>query len=146
MQAMTSVRNFVALSLAAHAQMHTGNQLLQNIAKLRQDLANWLSPPDPSINLNTFGQARHEGTAEWFTQSSVFRNWKASSSFMWIHGKRTSSALMYSPLLTDLHVHSWFRKICSQVSHLLILSGLDSWLILSTFDQLCGHPGHQERS
>jgi hypothetical protein len=60
--------------------------------QLRKDLTDWLSPPDPFIDFNTADHARHEGTAEWFTQSSVFRNWKESSSFLWIHGKRTSSS------------------------------------------------------
>ena len=62
--------------------MLTGNQL-------RQGLAKWLSPPDPFVNFNTADHARHKGTAEWFTQSSVFKNWKESSSLLWVHGKRT---------------------------------------------------------
>ena len=83
---MTSVRNLVtALSLAVRAQMLIGNQL-------RRDLTNWLSPPDPFINFNTADRARHEGTAVWFTQSDVFKNWKQSGSFLWVHGKRTSSS------------------------------------------------------
>jgi hypothetical protein len=88
---MTGVRNLVvALSLAMQTQMLTENELLQDIVKLRRELVNWLSPSDPSINFNTADRARHQGTAEWFTQSSVFKNWKESSSFLWIHGKRTS--------------------------------------------------------
>ena len=71
--------------------MLIGNQLLQDIVGLRKDLENWLSPPDPFINFNTADHARHEGTAVWFTQSDVFKNWKQSSSLLWIHGKRTSS-------------------------------------------------------
>ena len=67
--------------------MLTGNQL-------RQGLENWLSPPDLSKNFNTAVQARHEGTAEWFTQSAVFKSWKESSSLLWIHGKRKSSVLL----------------------------------------------------
>ena len=73
------------------AQILIGNQLLQDIENLREDLANWLSPPDPFINFNTADHARHEGTAVWFTQSDVFKNWKQSGSFLWIHGKRTFS-------------------------------------------------------
>jgi hypothetical protein len=102
--------------------MRTGNQLLQDVAKLRQDLANWLSPPDPFINFNTADHARHEGTAEWFTQSSVFKNWKESSSLLWIHGKRASPALSVPfPLLTDLLVHSGLWKKCTDVCHPSIL-------------------------
>lgn len=80
---MTSVRDLVTALLAVRAQMLTGKGL-------RQDLANWLSPPDPFINFNTADHSRHEGTAEWFTQSSVFKSWKESGPFLWIHGKRIS--------------------------------------------------------
>jgi hypothetical protein len=76
--------------------MLTGNQLLQNIVELREGLANWLSPPDPFINFNTADHARHEGTAVWFNQSSVFKNWKESSTFLWIHGKRMSPSSLYA--------------------------------------------------
>jgi hypothetical protein len=83
MQAMTSVRDLlVTLSSDVWTQVFTGNQL-------RQDLEKWLSPPDPFINFNTADHARHKGTAEWFTQSSLFKSWKETSSFLWIHGKRT---------------------------------------------------------
>jgi hypothetical protein len=105
---MTGVRNLiVALSLAMQTQMLTGNELLQDIAKLRQDLAKWLSPPDPFINFNTADHARHQGTAEWFTQSSVFKDWKESSSFLWIHGKRTSPSPICAPSFAN-------RSLCPQ--------------------------------
>ncbi|KAH9958154.1 hypothetical protein BC827DRAFT_1156957 [Russula dissimulans] len=60
----------------------------QNRNQLRQDLAKWLSPPDPSVNYNTACDARHEGTAVWFIESSTFENWKDSSGLLWIYGKR----------------------------------------------------------
>ena len=113
---MTNVRSLLTvLPLDVQAEMLTENQLLQDIVELRKELAKWLSPPDPSINLNTAGQARHEGTAMWFTQSSIFKNWKASSSLLWIHGKRKFSISSHSPLLRDLYVHSGLWKICSYV-------------------------------
>ena len=88
MQVTTNVRDLIAaLLLAVQSQRFTGNQL-------RQDLAKWLSPADPSVNFNTADQARHEGTAEWFIRSSGFKSWKESSSFLWIHGKRTFSAVL----------------------------------------------------
>jgi hypothetical protein len=103
MQVTTNVRDLIAaLLLAVQSQRLTGN-------KLRQDLANWLSPADPSVNFNTADQLRHEGTAEWFTQSSVFKSWKESSFFLWVHGKRTSfsrSVRSHMILLTYFHVHS----------------------------------------
>jgi len=61
----------------------TGNQI-------RQELRNWLSPPDPSVNYNIASDAHHEGTALWFIEGNAFKEWKASGSFMWLYGKRTS--------------------------------------------------------
>ena len=107
MQVMRSVRDLIAaLSLAVQAQMSTGNQM-------RQDMESWLSPADPFINFNTANESHYEGTAEWFTQSSVFKSWKESGSLLWIHGKRTFSSLTAQlPLLTELHVHSGIWEIC----------------------------------
>jgi hypothetical protein len=104
---MTNVRDLTpALSLAVQAQMFAGNQM-------RQDIEQWLSPVDPFINFNTANEAHYEGTAEWFTQSSVFKSWKDSGSLLWIHGKRISSSLSAQPpLLTELYVHSGIREIC----------------------------------
>jgi hypothetical protein len=62
--------------------IHPGNQL-------RQDLRNWLSPPDPSTNHNIACNAHHEGTASWFSQGSIFGEWKSTSSLIWLYGKRT---------------------------------------------------------
>ena len=107
MQVMRNVRDLIApLSLAVQAQMFTGN-------KMRQDIEMWLSPVDPFINFNTANEAHYEGTAEWFTQSSVFNSWKQSGSLLWIHGKRMSSILtVQPPLLTELHVDSGIWEIC----------------------------------
>ena len=58
-------------------------------SQLRQDLRRWLSPPDPSTNHNIACGARHEGTAEWFFQGSIFREWKSTGYLLWVHGKRT---------------------------------------------------------
>ncbi|KAH9965646.1 hypothetical protein BJV74DRAFT_911015 [Russula compacta] len=64
--------------------------------QMRQNLENWLSPPDPSINYNTASDAHHEGTAVWFTQSRSFDNWKQSNSLIWIHGKPGSGKTVLS--------------------------------------------------
>ena len=60
----------------------TGNQI-------RQELRNWLSPPDPSVNYNTASDAHHEGTALWFIQGDTFKDWIESGSLLWLYGKRT---------------------------------------------------------
>lgn len=60
----------------------TGNQL-------RDSLRQWLSPPDPSTNYNIATDAHHTGTAQWFFQGSIFKDWQSTGSFLWIHGNRT---------------------------------------------------------
>ena len=77
--------------LAVAAQTFTGDQS-------RRDAVEWLSPPDPSINYNIARDTHHKGTALWFTESSVFRDWKNSGSLLWINGKRT--------FLSSLHLRS----------------------------------------
>ena len=48
----------------------------------------WLSPSDPSINHNIASKTRHKGTAQWFFQSSLYKQWKSTDPFLWVHGKR----------------------------------------------------------
>ena len=59
----------------------TGNQL-------RHDLRRWLTPPDSSTNHNTACRAHHKGTATWFSQGSIYNEWKSAASVLWVHGKR----------------------------------------------------------
>lgn len=56
---------------------------------LRDSLLRWLSPPDPSTNHNIACSVHHDDTSEWFFRGSVFSQWKATGSFLWLHGKRT---------------------------------------------------------
>jgi hypothetical protein len=84
LQAIRSVRDRTALLRCYDGSIDlTGNQI-------RQDLRNWLSPPDPSINFNTASDSRHEGTALWFLHGNTFTDWKLSGSLLWLYGKRTS--------------------------------------------------------
>ncbi|KAH9955950.1 hypothetical protein BJV74DRAFT_465691 [Russula compacta] len=53
----------------------------------REDLLEWLSPPDPSTNHNIASGAYHEGTGTWLFQGSIFNQWKSTPSLLWIHGK-----------------------------------------------------------
>jgi len=55
---------------------------------LRDDLLRWLSPSDPSINHNIASKAHHDGTSQWFFQGHIFKEWKSTASFLWVHGKR----------------------------------------------------------
>jgi len=62
--------------------IRAGNQLWQH-------LRTWLSPPDPYTNHNIACNVHHEGTATWLFQESTFRDWKSTSSLLWLYGKRT---------------------------------------------------------
>ena len=58
--------------------------------QLRQDIQKWLSPPDPSTNHNVACSVQHQVTATWFFDGSIYKEWKSSPSFLWVHGKRSS--------------------------------------------------------
>ena len=66
--------------------------------QLQWDVQHWLSPPDPSMNHNFVLKARHGGTAAWIFESDAIREFKATGSFLWIHGKRMFSELATSAL------------------------------------------------
>ena len=70
----------------------TGNQL-------RDSLRQWLSPPDPSTNYNIANEAHHLGTAQWFFQGSIFKDWQSTGSILWIHGNRTFLLPVCKPFL-----------------------------------------------
>ncbi len=62
--------------------------------QMQKDSTSWLSPPDPSKNYNIGCKTHRDGTATWFFQASVFSEWDANGSLLWIHGKRASSTLV----------------------------------------------------
>ena len=55
---------------------------------LRDSLLRWLSPADPSVNHNIASKAHHSGTSQWFFHGGMFKEWKATGSLLWVHGKR----------------------------------------------------------
>jgi hypothetical protein len=84
------------------ARMATALILKATRNQLRENLRKWLSPPDPSNNHNIACALRHEGTAKWFFEGSIFNDWKSTSSLLWIHGKR---AHIYHSSRQHLTVH-----------------------------------------
>jgi uncharacterized protein YoxC len=75
-------------SLVAHALLPSERSSLFTGNLLRDSLLRWLSPSDPSINHNIASKAHHDGTAQWFFQGRIFKQWKSTGSFLWVHGKR----------------------------------------------------------
>ena len=69
---------------------HTGLTCTGN--QLRKELRRWLSPPDPSTTHNIAFNTHHRGTATWFLEGMMYREWKStgSGSLLWIHGERVS--------------------------------------------------------
>ena len=67
--------------------------------RLRDSIFRWLSPPDQSTNHIIARKFRHNGTARWFFEGSIFKEWKSESTgSLWIHGKRAS---LWPPSLRD---------------------------------------------
>jgi hypothetical protein len=111
------------LSLVLHAFLMnmTANERSAN-TDLREKLQKWLSPPDPSINHNVARKAHHKGTASWFFQGSIFKQWK-SSPLLWVHGKRMFLSLSITPnlLSPDSHICSGLGQKRPMVCYFLLL-------------------------
>jgi Cdc6-like AAA superfamily ATPase len=57
------------------------------IEKKQEELRQWLSPPDPSINLNDASEKRSKGSGSWFLDGEAFSGWKVEkNSFLWLYG------------------------------------------------------------
>ncbi|KAH9008801.1 hypothetical protein EDB84DRAFT_1584341 [Lactarius hengduanensis] len=74
----------------ALVQQTANNAHEEKRSRVRKDHRAWMSPPDPSTNQNIASAAQHEGTTTWFFKGSIFLEWKfkATTSLLWIHGKR----------------------------------------------------------
>ncbi|KAH0285392.1 purine and uridine phosphorylase, partial [Aureobasidium sp. EXF-3399] len=52
-----------------------------------QHLRTWLSPSDPSVNLEKALKQRHQNTCRWLLDDDGYRSWRTTpSSFFWLHG------------------------------------------------------------
>ena len=71
---------------------------------MQKDSKHWLCPPDPSKNYNIGCKAHQDGTATWFFQGTVFDEWNAKGSLLWIHGKRAFSTLSLQQILIPPHL------------------------------------------
>jgi len=72
-------------------------------SQLRENLRRWLSPQDSSTNYNMACDAHHKGTAEWFFQGSIFKEWKSTGSLLWVHGKPGSGkSILCSTIVRDI--------------------------------------------
>jgi hypothetical protein len=66
---------------------------------LKEKIAKWLSPPDPSITHNRLLVEHHKGTGNWFLKSETFKIWRQTpASCLWIHGIREFVCSAFSGL------------------------------------------------
>ncbi|KAF8460885.1 hypothetical protein DFH94DRAFT_360973 [Russula ochroleuca] len=73
--------------------------------KVRQDVRNWFSPPDPWKNHNVVHESRHSRTGSWLIQGDTYEEWKSSgsSSLLWINGKPGSGkSVICSAIIEDI--------------------------------------------
>jgi len=71
--------------------------------QLRESLRRWVTPPDPSTNHNIACDIHQGGTAEWFSQGSIFAEWKSTGSLLWIYGKPGSGkSILCSTIIQDV--------------------------------------------
>jgi len=65
--------------------------------RLAERISNWLSAPDPSINLATARKKRQQDTGIWLLNSPIFLDWKKTpGAFLWLHGKAGSGKTVLS--------------------------------------------------
>jgi hypothetical protein len=99
----TFVISNLATSFSRASLTATGKQI-------RRDLHNWLSPPDSSTNHNVSRNAHHEGTATWFFQGSIYKEWRSTPSLLWVHGKRTFPSHPTAQHLSHLYLEAGSGK------------------------------------
>ncbi|EMD37971.1 hypothetical protein CERSUDRAFT_72606 [Gelatoporia subvermispora B] len=61
----------------------------------------WLSPPDPSTDHNAALNLHHEGTATWFTEGEIMREWIIVGSLLWVYGKPGSGKTVLCSMIID---------------------------------------------
>ncbi|KAK3379115.1 hypothetical protein B0T24DRAFT_674933 [Lasiosphaeria ovina] len=89
-------------------EMPRAAELLQSrVNSLKSDshlnkLKKWLSPPDPSTNLNAAKEKRHKDTGDWFINSDAFIKWKSGSGRnLWLHGLPGCGKTVLSSAILD---------------------------------------------
>lgn len=72
--------------------------------KQMEKIAEWLSPPDPSTNLNHARELHQSGTGQWLLDSDKYKLWKATpGSFLWLYGiPGCGKTIISSTVVADL--------------------------------------------
>ncbi|KAF8522728.1 NACHT domain-containing protein, partial [Hysterangium stoloniferum] len=72
--------------------------------KDRQNIYNWLSPPDPSDNLYAAQQQCMAKTGAWFLNSTQYMKWKEDvNQYLWIYGiSGSGKTILCSLIIADI--------------------------------------------
>ncbi|KAL8669025.1 MAG: hypothetical protein Q9168_006366 [Polycauliona sp. 1 TL-2023] len=54
--------------------------------KLKKEIEDWLSAPDPSINHRRAQKSHQEGTGSWFLESDEYARWEQQRIVTWLYG------------------------------------------------------------
>ena len=123
---LSLIASVVKLGHPSNSGLHSGLQLQIEIDVMERDherdmilrdILKWFSPPDPSINFNIGCEVQHEGTAAWFFQGAIFKDWMSFGSLLWIHGKRKFFLSFAAQILMAFDLHSGIREEHPFVRH-----------------------------
>jgi hypothetical protein len=75
---------------------------MNELKELKRDMDQWLSAPNPSDTHNRLQEEHHEGTGNWFLETTDFTTWRDTpGGMLWIKGIRESTRCVIShPTLT----------------------------------------------
>jgi hypothetical protein len=83
------------------------HEVKTNVLALRSDyhitsIKKWLSPADPSDNVNKARKKRHPGTGAWFLKSDYFTEWEhGSRQHLWLYGMPGCGKTVLSSTISD---------------------------------------------
>lgn len=88
--------------------LRSGVDEASNMLKMKEskhllaDVYRWLSPPDPSNNINRARELRHAGSGEWLLKSTTFQEWRSGvRRYLWLHGLAGSGKTVLSAAVLD---------------------------------------------
>ena len=137
MQTILDDLNKIKCSFFVASQLKQVKSKTTSGDQLREKIQKWLSPPDPSINQYAAYEARHNGTATWFLEGSIYDEWKEAGSLLWTHGNRMVFYSLPTPVTDGFSSGIWQE-------HSLVGEISDEFVDVAYIgDQLIDHKGHR---
>ncbi|KAK5745281.1 hypothetical protein LTR17_001442 [Elasticomyces elasticus] len=74
---------------------------------VRNQLKNWLNPPDPTLNHRRSLKLRNRETGTWLLEGDIYNEWKIGMpSFLWLYGSAGSGkSILSSGIINDLQTY-----------------------------------------